>query len=174
MSPFQIPPAYKAYPRNNPGKTFFPKLMDSWLVLRSFWVILNQWTRRKDWAFKWFSKTHFVWIFPIRQEILNVSQIGKNIPWNLPTNFHPEMIATILQMYLLSLCALLSQQPHLFPICVVSTYNDFRTDLHRLCQIPRNCQCKWLLVSYSAPRTSASSLCFLRSFFYMGRIVSIE
>ena len=23
-SPFQIHPAYKAYPRNNPGKTFFP------------------------------------------------------------------------------------------------------------------------------------------------------
>ena len=23
-SPFQIPPAYRAYPRNNPGKTFFP------------------------------------------------------------------------------------------------------------------------------------------------------
>ena len=23
-SPFQIPPAYNAYPMNNPGKTFFP------------------------------------------------------------------------------------------------------------------------------------------------------
>ena len=33
-----------------------------------------------------------------------------NIPWNLPTNFHSDLIATILQMYLLSLCALLSQQ----------------------------------------------------------------
>ena len=24
MSPFQVPPAYNAYPRNNPGKAFFP------------------------------------------------------------------------------------------------------------------------------------------------------
>ena len=29
MSPFQIPPAYRAYPRNNPGKTFFP----NWWIL---------------------------------------------------------------------------------------------------------------------------------------------
>ena len=34
--------------------------------------------------------------FPIRQEILNVSQIGYSIPWNLPTIFHPDLIATIL------------------------------------------------------------------------------
>ena len=56
-----------------------------------------------------------------------------NIPWNLPTNFHPDVIATILQRYLLSLCALLSlsQQSHLFPICVVSTYTDSRKDLHK-------------------------------------------
>ena len=36
-----------------------------------------------------------------------------------PTIFHPDLIATILQTYLLSLCVLLSQQSHLFPICVV-------------------------------------------------------
>ena len=34
------------------------------------------------------------------------------------------------------LCALLSQQSHLFPICLVLTYNDSRKDLHKLCQIP--------------------------------------
>ena len=61
-----------------------------------------------------------------------------SIPWNLPTNFHPDLSATKPQRYLLSLCALLSQQPHLFLICVVSTYNDSRKDLHRLCRIPRN------------------------------------
>ena len=27
-------------------------------------------------------------------------------------------------------------------ICVVSTYNDSRKDLHKLCQIPKNCQSK--------------------------------
>ena len=86
----------------------------------------------------------------------------KSIPWNLPTNFHPDLIATILQKCLLSLCALLFQQSHLFPICVVSTYNDSRKDLHRLCQIPRNCVNDfrfpiWLQEHLQAP------LCFLRS-----------
>ena len=84
---------------------------------------------------------------------------SSNIPWNPPTIFHPDLIATILQTYLLSLCALLSQQSNLFPIFVVSTYNDSRKDLHKLCQIPRNCQCKWLYASYLAPRTFASSFC---------------
>ena len=69
----------------------------------------------------------------------------KSLPWNLPTNFHSDLIATIRQRCLLFLCALLFQQSHLFPIGVVSTYNDSRKDLHRLCQIPRNCQCKWTL-----------------------------
>ena len=34
--PFQIPPAYRAYPRNNPGKTFFPNW---WIRDWSFAVI---------------------------------------------------------------------------------------------------------------------------------------
>ena len=34
-------------------------------------------TKRNDRSFKWFPKTSLVWSFPIRQEILNVSQIGK-------------------------------------------------------------------------------------------------
>ena len=36
MSPFQILPAYRAYPRNNPGKTFFPNW---WVLDWSFAVI---------------------------------------------------------------------------------------------------------------------------------------
>ena len=36
MSPFQIPPAYRAYPKNNPGKTFFPNW---WILDWSFAVI---------------------------------------------------------------------------------------------------------------------------------------
>ena len=67
-----------------------------------------------------------------------------SIPWDLPIIFHPDLIATIPQTYLLSLCALLPQQSHLFLICVVLTYNDSRKDLHKLFQIPKNCQCKWL------------------------------
>ena len=50
--------------------------MDSWLVLRRNRVILNKWTKRNDRSFEWFPKTSLVWSFPIRQEILNVSQIG--------------------------------------------------------------------------------------------------
>ena len=89
-----------------------------------------------------------------------------NIPWNLPTNFHSDLIATIQQTYLLSLCALLSQQSHKFPICAVLTYIDSRKGLHRICQIPRNCQCKWLWISTSAPRTFASSFLFLVKFWF--------
>ena len=33
MSPFQISSAYRAYPRNNPGKTFFPNW---WILVWSF------------------------------------------------------------------------------------------------------------------------------------------
>ena len=58
-------------------------------------------------------------VFPSDKEILNVSQIGKSIPWNLPTIFHPDLIATILQTYLLSLCTLLFPQYHQSPIGVV-------------------------------------------------------
>ena len=45
--------------------------------------------------FKWFSKTPFVWSFPIRQEILNVSQIGKAFHRICP----PFFIQTWLQQY---------------------------------------------------------------------------
>ena len=76
-------------------------------------------------------------------------------------------------MSLLLLCALLFQQSHLFPICVVSTYNS-RKDLHKICQILGNCQCKRLLVSSSAPRTFVSTFAFPEKFlFYMGMIGSI-
>ena len=43
----------------------------------------------------------------------------KSIPWKLLTILCPDLIATILQRCLLSLCALLFQQSHLFPICGV-------------------------------------------------------
>ena len=105
MPPFQIPSAYNAYPRNNPSKTFFP----------NWWIL--------DWSFAmigWcFSYAPFVWSFPIKQEKSFANKY--RIPSNLPPIFHPDLIATILQTYLLSLCVLLSQKSHLFEICVVST-----------------------------------------------------
>ena len=69
------------------------------------------------------------------------------------------------QMSLLSLYVWLSRQSHLFPICAVFTWNNTRSDLHIFCRIPRNCQCKWLLVSSSAPGTS-------KFLFYTGMTVS--
>ena len=58
--------AYNAYPRNNPDKTFLSKLMDSWLVLRSYRVILNQWTKWNNRSFEWLPKTSFIGRLPIR------------------------------------------------------------------------------------------------------------
>ena len=40
-----------------------------------------------------------------------------NIPWNPPTIFHPDLIATVPQMSLPWFCALLFRQSHLFLIC---------------------------------------------------------
>ena len=57
-------------------------------------------------------------------------------------------------------------QSHLFLICVVLTYNDSRKDLHKLCQIPGNCQCNWLLVSTLARRTFASFSVFPGKFLF--------
>ena len=47
---------HNAYPRNNPDKTFFSKLMDSWLVLRSYKMIPNQWTKWNNRSVKWLPK----------------------------------------------------------------------------------------------------------------------
>ena len=68
--------------------------MDSWLVLRRDRVIVNQWTKWNDWSFKWFPKASLTWGLPIREEILNVSQIG--------VAFHgicPQFFQTCLQQY---------------------------------------------------------------------------
>ena len=115
----------------------------------------------------WLPQTSLIWGLPIRQEILNVSQISIAGPWNLPTTFHLDPIATIQQRCLPLLCALLFQQSHLFPICVVSTYNDSMKDLHKLCQIPRNCQCKWPLgFLFGSKNFLQAPLGFLRSFVF--------
>ena len=96
---------------------------------------------------------------------------SSNIPWNLPTNFHSDLIAKIQQMSLLSLCGPPFLQSHLFLICVALTYNDSRITLHRTCQILWICQCNWLLVSSSARETSVGSSGFLEKFlFCMGKI----
>ena len=95
MSPFQILLAYRAYPRNNPGKTFFPNW---WILDWSFAEIGEYSTSEPNGMFvlfKWFSKTPFVLSLSIRQEILNVSHVGIAFHGICP----PFFIQTWLQQY---------------------------------------------------------------------------
>ena len=69
--------------------------MDSWLVLRSKRVILNQWTKWSHRSCKWLPRTSFMARLPIRQEILNVSQIGVAFHGTCP----PTFIQTCLHQY---------------------------------------------------------------------------
>ena len=142
--------------------------MDSWLVFRSYRVTLNQWTKWNNRSFKWFPKTSLMERLPFRKEILNISQIGVTFHGICP----PIFIQTWLQQYcrgafLYSVSAI----PFVSDLCVVSMYSDSKRDLHKLCQIRRNCQCK----SYSAPRTFASFSVFpVKFLFCTGTTGSIE
>ena len=141
MSRVQIPPACNAFPRNFPGKTLGTELMQSRQVFNRNRVIFYHRSKQNNWAMKWYSEQPFTGCFPIRREILNVSQVAIAFHGICP----PIFIQTRLQQcsrgafFHSAHCSLSN---HLFPICVVSTYNDSRKDLHRLCQIPKNCQCK--------------------------------
>ena len=90
-----------------------------------------------------------------------------SIPWNLPTNFHLDPIATIRQWCLLLLCALLFQQSHTF----------FRSVWCRRTMIPGKIFTGFakfegivyvidLRFSYLAPRFFASSLVFPEKFLF--------
>ena len=71
---------------------------------------------------------------------------------------------------ILLVCVPLSQQYHLSRIDGALMYNDSRVILHKLCQIPKNCQKN----DFRSPRTSASSFVFPEKFsIYMGVILSI-
>ena len=60
----------------------------------------------------------------------------------------------------------LSAIPLVSDRCGVDVQWFSRRDLHMLCQIPRNCQCKWLLVSFRVPGTFASSFVFPEKFLF--------
>ena len=94
MSPFQFPP-YKAYPRNNPGKTFFPNwwILD-WSFAEIGWYSTSE-PNGMTGPLNGFPKTSLVRSFPIRQEILNVSQISVTFHRICP----PIFIQTWLQQY---------------------------------------------------------------------------
>ena len=88
---------------------------------------------------------------------------GYHIAWNLPTIFHPDLIATIQQTYLLAFCALLSQQYQLFLICVVEllqapfgflrSFCFARIRLEQLCSQVLHHDCMSMIVSRFTPFT---------------------
>ena len=89
---------------------------------------------------------------------------GSNTPWNPPTMFHPNLIATILQMSLPSLSALLFQQSHLFPICVVLTYNDSRKIFTNFAKFQGIVSVNDFRLPFRLQELLQAPLCFLRSF----------
>ena len=133
-------------------------------------MIFDHCSKRYHWSVTGHSEAPFVRCLPVRQEIVNVSQIAVTLNKNAPTILQSDWTAIAPQTYLLSLCELLFEQSHLFPICVVLTYNDSRIIPRKTCQIPRNCQCKRLLVSLLAPRTFVSSFVFSEKFSFFTRV----
>ena len=75
-SPVQILPRVQSVSKEQSRWDFLSKLMDSWLVLRSSWVTLNQWTKWNNRSLKWLPKTSFTGRLPIRQQVCDVSQMG--------------------------------------------------------------------------------------------------
>ena len=80
------------------------------------------------------------------------------IPLNQPTIFHPIPIATMRQTFLRLPCVALFQQDLSSRIDEVSKFGNSMINLHRICQIPSNCQCKWLSAFLTARETFSLSL----------------
>ena len=89
---FQFPSACNAYSMKKNRQDF-------WAELKRM-ICYNRF-KRNNRTFKWYSEPPFIWCLPIKQEILNNSQIEIYIyiyiPWNQPSIFHPDMIAAALR-----------------------------------------------------------------------------
>ena len=86
------------------GRTFLP----NWWILDWSFVDIGWYsTKWNNLGLLYGSPTSpYEFCFPIRQSVLNISQVTNNIPWN-PPNFRPIPIATTSQMSLLnSTCCL--------------------------------------------------------------------
>ena len=78
-------------------------------------------------------------------------------------------------MFLPSPCELPVLQYHVFRNDEVLKYNDFIIDLHRLCQIPQNCQKTRLSDWLSDLKTFVASFPFIdKSLFCTDKLVTIE
>ena len=151
------------------------KLVWSRYVLRRDKVIFDHCSKGYYWTVKGHSEPPFMWCLPIRQEILNVSQIAITLYGIRPTIFIQTRLQqhrrrTFLYSAHCSFC-----KSHVFLIWVALTYSDSRVILHNTCKIPWNCERERLLVSSSAPGTSLRSSGSPGKFwFHIGRIVTTE
>ena len=73
-SPFQIPSACDAHPRNIPGKTFEPNRCSLDRSLAEKKVVFDHCSTRDDRSVKWYSESPLVTCLLIRQEIWYVPQ----------------------------------------------------------------------------------------------------
>ena len=114
--PSKFPPAYRAYPRNNPEVRLSFQIDGflTWSFAVLGWCSTNE-PNGIIGPFKWLAQNVFHWASS--HQVINLWRFADrcNISENLPTNFHSDPIAAIQQRYLLWLCALaLSAIPLVF------------------------------------------------------------
>ena len=95
MSPFQIPPAFNAYPMYILGKALGPNWCNLDRVFGRNRVIFDHCSKRYYWSVICHSEPPFIWFLPIRQEIWNVSQTAVTFHGIRP----PFFIQAWLQQY---------------------------------------------------------------------------
>ena len=79
---------------------------------------------------------------------------SNSIPLNQPTIFHPSPIATILaDVPSFTLRTALSAMPFVSDRWGVVKFDNSMINLHKMCKIPMNCQCKWLSAFLTARGT---------------------
>ena len=89
------------------------------VVFRRDRVTFNHCSKRYHWSVEGRSDPPFIWCLPIRQKILDISQIA--VTFHEVRALQCNSTADVPSLY-----ALLFQQSHLILICVVLTYNDSR------------------------------------------------
>ena len=160
ISPFQIHPAINAHLRKYFWQNFLVKWMMPGLVSRKNRITFNQLLQEELLVLLSGSPNRLSkGVFPICQEVLNISQIA--IAFHIigpPLLIHPNLIASVQLTFPLLICVPPFQQYHSSQIDGVSKFDDSMIDLQRICQIPMNCQCKLLSFFLTARETLLHSL----------------
>ena len=100
MSPFQIPLHVQRISKEYTLQDFWAELMQSRQVFGRNKVTFNHRSKRNNRALKWYSEPPLIKCLPIRQD-LECFADSSSTPWNPPTIFHPDLIATVQQKSLL-------------------------------------------------------------------------